>query len=390
MLEQAWRETGCRFKAWLAALLLVAAAGGFCYWIQLSVGLGITGLSRDVSWGLYIGQFTFVLGIAVSMIAVLIPYYYHDAKEFGRITIFAQFLALATIIMSILLIMVDIGVPSRVFNMMLYPSPQSPLFWDMFVLNGYFFLNLLSSWKLLEAEYAGTTPPRWATLLVYLAIPFAIGTRLVTAFIYSGLPGRDFWLSAVTAPKFLAGAFVAGPALLILLCFALRRLANYDVGAQVIRRLSLIVAYSMAATLFLLIAELFTSFYSQVPSHMYALKYFFAGLYGSSAFVPLGWLFAILSVGGGLLLFFPATRNDEKWLSVACAAVFIAMWIDKGILFPVGGFITNPFGRVTESVPTALEAGVVIGIWALGAFLLSLLYSLVLVAKRRSEGGVRS
>lgn len=56
MLEHAWNETGPRFKAWLAALLLLIGIGGFCYSIQLGTGLGVTGMSRDVSWGLYIGQ----------------------------------------------------------------------------------------------------------------------------------------------------------------------------------------------------------------------------------------------------------------------------------------------------------------------------------------------
>ena len=387
MLEHAWNETGPRFKAWLAALLLLMGVGGYCYFTQLWTGLGVTGMSRDVSWGLYIGQFTFFVGVAASAVMVVLPYYLHDVKVFGRITIVGEFLAVTAVIMCILFIFVDLGMPSRLLNMLLHPSPRSVLFWDMVVLNGYFVLNLLTGWKILEAEYTGIKSPSWVKPLVYISIPWAFSIHTVTAFIYAGLPGRDFWLTALTAPKFLASAFATGPALLILICLALRRFTGFDAGQEAIRRLSVIVTYAMSITVFMILAEFFTAFYSQVPSHMYALKYFFVGLYGGNSFIAISWVFAGLCLLSLILLLNPATRKDEKWLTIACVATFIALAIEKGISFTVGGFITNPFGRVTEYLPTAVELGIVLGIWAFGAFLLSLLYSLFVSVKRRSERG---
>lgn len=388
MLEHAWNDTGPRFKAWLATLLLLMGIGGFCYSIQLGTGLGVTGMSRDVSWGLYIGQFTFFVGVAASAVMVVLPYYLHDVKVFGRITIVGEFLAVTAVIMCILFILVDLGMPSRLLNIMLYPSPGSVLFWDMIVLNGYFFLNLVTGWKILEAEYTGIKAPDWVKPLVYIAIPWAFSIHTVTAFIYSGIPGRDFWLTALTAPKFLASAFATGPALLILISLALRRFTGFDAGQEAIRRLSIIVTYAMSITVFMILAEFFTAFYSQVPGHMYALKYFFTGLYGANSFVLISWVFAGLCLLALILLLNPATRRDEKWLTVACASTFAALAIEKGISFTVGGFITNPFGRVTEYWPTGIEFGIVVGIWALGAFLLSLLFSLFVTVKRRSERGL--
>ena len=388
MLEHAWSETGPRFKAWLAALLLLMGVGGFCYFTQLGTGLGVTGMSRDVSWGLYIGQFTFFVGVAASAVMVVLPYYLHDIKVFGRITVIGEFLAVTAVIMCILFILVDLGMPTRLLNIMLYPSPGSVLFWDMVVLNGYFFLNLLTGWQVLEAEYTGLKPPGWVKPLIYIAIPWAFSIHTVTAFIYAGLPGRDFWLTALTAPKFLASAFATGPALLILISLALRRFAGFDAGQEAIRRLSIIVTYAMSITVFMILAEFFTAFYSQVPSHMYALKYFFTGLYGGNGFIVISWIFAALCLLALILLLNPATRKDEKWLTIACISTFVALAIEKGIQFTVGGFITNPFGRVTEYWPTAIELGIVLGIWALGAFLLSLLYSLFVTVKRRTERSV--
>lgn len=385
MLEHAWNETGSRFKAWLAALLLLIGLGGFCYSVQLGTGLAVTGMSRDVSWGLYIGQFTFFVGVAASAVMVVLPYYLHDVKVFGRITVVGEFLAVTAVIMCILFILVDLGMPSRLLNIILYPTPASPLFWDMLVLNGYFLLNLVTGWKVLEAEYTGISAPSWLKTLVYIAIPWAFSIHTVTAFIYSGLPGRDFWLTALTAPKFLASAFATGPALLILLSFALRRFSGFDAGQEAVRRLSVIVTYALSITVFMILAEVFTAFYSQVPGHMYSLQYFFAGLAGGNAFVLLSWLFAGLCLLALVLLLNPATRNDEKWLAIACLATFVSLAIEKGISFTVGGFVPNPFGRVTEYWPTAIELGIVVGIWALGALLLSVLLHLFVTVKRRSE-----
>ena len=175
------------------------------------------GLSRDVSWGIYIAQFTFLVGVAASAVMVVLPYYLHDVKAFGKITILGEFLAIAAVTMCLLFIVVDLGKPMRILNVFSIPTPNSVLFWDMIVLNGYLLLNLLIGWNVLEAERKGTHYPKWVKPLIYLSIPWAVSIHTVTAFLYAGLPARHYWLTAIMAARFLASAFCSGPALLILL-----------------------------------------------------------------------------------------------------------------------------------------------------------------------------
>jgi Ni/Fe-hydrogenase subunit HybB-like protein len=196
--------------------------------LDLSVPCGIADyrLSRDVSWGLYIGQLTYFVGIAAGGVMVVLPYYLHDYKAFGRITILGEFLAIAAITMCLLFVFVDLGNPVRIMNVILYPTPNSILFWDMIVLNVYMLLNLVVGWNVLAAERKGIKYQKWVKFLAYVSIPWAFSIHTVTAFLYAGLPGRHFWLTAIMAARFLSSAFCAGPALLILLCLIVRKVSN--------------------------------------------------------------------------------------------------------------------------------------------------------------------
>jgi len=357
--------------------------GAYIY--QLIEGLTVTGMSRDISWGLYIGQFTFFVGVAASAVMLVLPYYLHNVKEFGRITVVGEFLAIGSVIMCMLFILVDMGMPMRVLNMILHPTPTSPMFWDMVVLSGYLLLNLFIGWNVLEAESKGVHPPKWVKVLIYISIPWAVSIHTVTAFLYSGLPGRHYWLTALIAPKFLASAFATGPALLIIICFLLKKFAGFDAGKEAIRKLSLIVTYSMCITIFMVAVEFFTAFYSQVPGHMATLQYLFAGLHGHSGFVPFMWVFAILSVVALVLLIPKKTREKESTLLIGCISVFISMWIEKGLSFVIGGLVENPLGRITEYTPGLAEILIIVGIWAIGAFIVSVLYKIVVSVKRETD-----
>lgn len=384
MIEKAFKEASKCYYGWLLFLLVLIGIGFGFYLVQLNQGLTITGMSRDVSWGLYIAQFTFFVGVAASAVMVVLPYYLHNVKEFGRITVIGEFLAVASVIMCLLFIIVDMGMPMRLFNMILHPTLNSPMFWDMVVLNGYLLLNFIIGWNVLEAEHKNVYPPKWVKGLTYVSIPWAVSIHTVTAFLYSGIPGRDYWLTALIAPKFLVGAFATGPALLILICFALKRFAGFDAGREAIRKLSIIVTYAFSITIFLLAVEFFVGFYSQVPGHMYSLQYLFFGLYGYSSLVPFMWVFLILSVLALYLLINPKTRSQDTTLLIACGAVFVAMLIEKGLAFVLAGLVVNPFGRVTEYVPTMPEIFITIGIWAIGIFIISIFYRIVISVKENT------
>ncbi|HHY95189.1 MAG TPA: polysulfide reductase NrfD [Firmicutes bacterium] len=373
------------YWAWVGFLLVLIGLGFACYLLQLSRGLTITGMSRDVSWGLYIGQLTFLVGVAASAVMVVLPYYLHDVKVFGRITVFGEFLAVTAVTMCLLFVIVDLGKPVRLLNMILYPTPNSILFWDMVVLTGYLFLNLVIAWNVLEAERNAVAPPAWVKTLIYVSIPWAISIHTVTAFLYAGLPGRHYWLSALMAARFLASAFASGPAFLIILAFIIRRFSRFDAGDEAIGKLAQIVTYAMITNVFFLGLEFFTAFYSQAPTHgMETFVYLFRGLEGHGRLVPFMWTFAVLAVLALALLLNPATRARPTTLKVACGAVFAATWLEKGFSFVVAGFIPNPFEKVTEYMPTLPEGVITLGVWAAGLLILTFLCKIAIGVKEEA------
>ncbi len=381
MLEKALK--GSRgYGIWVAFLLTLAGIGFFFYLRQLDYGLGITGMSRDVSWGLYIAQFTFLVGIAASAVMLVLPYYLHDYKAFGKITILGEFLAVSAVIMCITFVFVDLGQPARVMNILLYPSPTSVLFWDMIVLNGYLLINLVTGWTVLGCEKKGVPPPAWVKPLIILSIPWAISIHTVTAFIYAGLPGRGFWLTAIMAPRFLASAFASGPALLILFCLILKRFTRFDAGEKAIQTLAKIVAYALATSVFFVLVELFTAFYSQIPGHMQHLKYLFAGLDGHNTIAHWMGVSALTAVAAFVLLIIPQTRKREPLLAVACCFVFLSLWIEKGLGLVVTGFVPSPLEAIPDYTPTGPEVAITVGIWALGLLLVTMFYKIFVSVRK--------
>jgi Ni/Fe-hydrogenase subunit HybB-like protein len=369
------------YWTWVLVLLAAIGAGFLLYMWQLQVGLGITGMSRDVSWGFYIANFTYMVGVAAGGVMVVLPYYLHDYRAYGKITVMGEFLAIASVVVCMLLILVDLGQPRRFLNIWLYPTPNSVLFWDSIVLFGYLFLNLVVGWHALEAERNGTHYQNWLKPFIYISIPWAVSIHTVTAYLYSGLPGRHFWLTAILAPRFLSSAFAAGPALLILLCLLVRNTTNFDPGRQQIQTLGKTVAYAICVNVFFFLCELFVSFYSNIPGHIVPLEYLFSGLHGHGGLVPWMWASMALMVIGIILTVNPATRENEVTLAIACVLIISGTWIDKGLGMISGGFVPNPLHEVMEYAPTVPEIGITLAVYAVGALVLTLLYKIVIGVK---------
>ncbi|MFH1950633.1 MAG: sulfate reduction electron transfer complex DsrMKJOP subunit DsrP [Pseudomonadota bacterium] len=380
MLERAIKGTH-GYWGWLIFLLALMGIGLGCYLYQFFEGLKVTGMSRDVSWGLYIGQLTYFVGVAASGVMVVLPCYLHDYKAFGKITILGEFLAVASIIMCLLFVFVDLGNPVRIMNVILYPTPNSILFWDMIVLNVYMLLNIIIGWNVLAAERKGVHYKQWIKVLIYISIPWAFSIHTVTAFLYAGIPGRHYWLTAIMAARFLSSAFCSGPALLILLCLIVRKVTTFDPGKEQIRTLAGIVAYAMIINVFFFLLEIFTAFYSQIPGHMHPIVFLFKGLEGHGNLVPWMWTATVFAVLSLVLLIVPATRRNEGTLTVACILLIVATWIDKGLGLIVGGFTPTPFHTVTEYWPTTPEMLITIGVWATGFFVLTILYKIAISVK---------
>ncbi len=380
MLELAIKGSK-KYYGWMAFLLGIIGIGFLVYLKQLDFGLGITGMSRDVSWGFYIAQFTFLVGVAAGGVMVVLPYYLHDYKAFGKVTILGEFLAIASVVMCLLFIIVDLGQPMRLFNVPLYPTLNSVLFWDMIVLNVYLFLNIIIGWNVLEAERNNIHYQAWLKPLIYLSIPWAVSIHTVTAYLYCGLPGRGFWMTAILAPRFLSSAFAAGPALLILLCLIIRRVTNYDPGKEQIQSLAKIVAYAISINVFFFLCEIFTVFYANIPEHTDHIKYLFVGLDGHGALVPWMWTSMVLMLISIILLVNPITRKNEGILVVACITTFIGTWIDKGLGMISGGFVPSPLHHVNEYIPTIPEILIALGVWATGFFVLTILFKIAVSVK---------
>ena len=382
MIEKAF-EGGKKYKIWLAFLLVVIAGGIYQYSIQLKEGLSITGMSRDVSWGFYVANFTFFVGVAASAVMLVIPYYLHKYKKFSQLVIFGEWLAVGSVVMCILFIMADMGQPQRALNILLHPTPNSVLFWDVLVLFGYLFLNLVIAWVTLRSEKARIEISKTVKFLILLSIPWAIAIHTVTAFLYAGLPGRHAWLSAIMAPRFLASAFAAGPALLILALMVVKKLTYYKPEKEAIGTLAKIMLYGMLANIFFYLMEIFTAFYSNIPSHGHTFTYLFFGLHGYSKLVPYVWTSVVMGISAIVLLLFPSIRANNKTLAAAALLIFVSTYIDKGLALVIGGFIPSPLETITEYTITGSELAISAGIWAIGALIVTLAYRMTIAVRER-------
>ena len=381
MIEKALKGNRS-YWSWIGFLVLVIVSGILAYGRQRWFGLTVTGMGRDVSWGIYIAQFTFLVGVAASAVMVVLPYYLHHQKEFAKTVIIGEFMAVSATLMCLLFILADMGRPDRVLNVLLFPSPHSMVFWDVTVLNGYLVLNLVSAWTVLGAERKGVPAPAWIKPVIYLSIPWAFSIHTVTAFLYAGQPGRHLWLTAVLAPRFLASAFAAGTALLILVSLILKKTTGFDTGKEAREKLVVLMIYAGLANFFLIGTEFFTAFYSNVPAHRHTLQYLYFGLEGHSQLVPFMWFSLVCGLGALGVLMTPKLKQSTLWLAAASAAMVLSIWIDKGVGFIIGGFVPSPLEEIVEYSPTVTEISITLGIWAIGILLLTLLLKVFVAVKR--------
>ena len=385
MLEKALTGTK-RYWAWVFTLVALIAAGFVCWLWQYRTGLSITGMSRDVSWGFYIAQLTFLAGVAASGVMLVLPCYLHDQKVFSPLVIWGEFLAVAAIVSCMLFALADIGQPARVFNILLYPAPSSIVFWELVVLPGYLILNLITGWMMLQAENKRDQPPSWIRILIYISIPFAVCLHTVTAFLYAGLPGRHFWLTAIMAPRFLASAFCSGPSLVILILLILGKSKWIEPDKKALNTLILILTYAMVLNVFFYAMEFFTAFYSNIPGLTETLRYFYVGVQGHCKLTALMWISALFSVMGLILLIIPKIRHNEKTLAIALIIVILGIWIDKGLALVIGGFIPNLVGHITEYWPTLPEICIGLGVYSAGALIATFLFKVVIAVRMEAAG----
>ena len=364
-----------RFYAWMTVLSAIALVGLNSWGHQLQDGMQVTRLSDHVSWGLYIANFTFGVGLAAGAVMMVIPAYLYDDHDMHDVVIIGELLAIAAIAVCIGFIVVDMGRPDRLWHIVpglgRFHWPVSMLTWDVLVLNGYLLINLHIAGYLMYQRYRGRPPrKRWYLPFVFLSIGWAISIHTVTAFLYQGLGGRPFWNSALLAPRFLATAFISGPAFVIVLLHVVRWSGRLTFGDGPIRTLTSIMRVTVLLNLFMLVSELFTALYTG-GAHAAAVKYLFFGSHGKHALVPYIWTAVTLNVTSAVLLNLPRTRVDRRWLLAACGCAFVGIYLEKGMGLIIPGFVPSTLHEIVEYTPSLTEWKVTAGIWALGLLILT-------------------
>ncbi|MCA9393643.1 MAG: polysulfide reductase NrfD [Candidatus Omnitrophica bacterium] len=364
------------FYIWMTFLTCLALIGLNAYCKQLVHGLMMTGMTDHVSWGLYIANFTYLVGMAAAAVMLVIPAYVYKRHDVHEITIFGELFAIASIVMCLLFVTVDLGRPDRFWHLIpgigRFNFPISMLSWDVVVLNVYLFINLHITGYLLYMRYLGREPNKWLYLpFVFLSIAWAVSIHTVTAFLLAGFAARPFWNTAVMGPRFIASAFAAGPAVIIITIQLIQKVFRYRTSIEAIYLLRRIVQVSMIINMFLLLNEVFKEFYTDAL-HNASARYLFFGLHGHDALVPWIWTALAMNTVSLILLMSPWTRRMVP-LNIACLLLIVGIWIEKGMGLIVPGFIPNPLGEIVEYVPTWNEILICVGIWAVGAIIYTIL-----------------
>ncbi|HVS10366.1 MAG TPA: NrfD/PsrC family molybdoenzyme membrane anchor subunit [Planctomycetota bacterium] len=362
---------------WVSFLVALIAAGAVAYANQLREGLVTTSMRDQVSWAFFIGNFTFLVGVAAAAVLLVIPAYVYDWKPIKEVVILGELLAIAAIVMCGLFVTVDVGRPDRLWH--LVPGlghlnlPHSLLAWDVVVLNAYLALNVVIVTYLLFTLYRRAKPDkRFFLPLVLISIPAAIAIHTVTAFLYNGMPARPFWNSAILAPRFLASAFCSGPAVLLILMQLLRRFTRFEIQDAAIWKVAELMAYAMFINLFLLAAEVFKEYYS-ATEHLIHMQYMFTGVDGHDSIVAWMWLSVACSIAAFVLFLVPRTRRNVVTLNLGCVLIYAGVYLEKGMGLVIPGLTPDTLGEIYEYFPSANEIWIACGIFAVGSLLFTLM-----------------
>ncbi|MDX8338217.1 NrfD/PsrC family molybdoenzyme membrane anchor subunit [Draconibacterium sp. IB214405] len=370
------------YYTWLFFLIALVLWGAFGYADQLKDGLITTNMRDSVSWAFYIGNFTFLVGIAAAAIMLVIPAYIYNWKPIKEIVIFGELLAVCAVIMCIAFIVVDIGNPLRFWHMLpllgTMNFPYSMLSWDFFFLLAYLIVNLTVVTHLLYSIfYKKPYNKKMVQIIVLISIPMAVGIHTVTAFLYNALPARPFWNSALLAPRFLASAFCSGPAILIILFQILRKITKFEIQDKAIWTIAELMVYSMFIYLFFTIAELFKEFYSGTE-HLLYWKYLLFGIDDSKEIVPYSWSSITMGFIAFVLFLIPKTRKNFVTLNIGAVLIYASVYVEKGIALIIPGFTPDVLGQIYVYTPSMTEIRTAAMIFSLGFLLFTFLVKIAI------------
>jgi Ni/Fe-hydrogenase subunit HybB-like protein len=363
------------YRTWLALLTVGFLIGAGAYVVQLYEGLIVTNMTDQVSWGAYIANFVFVGGISASAITVVVPAYAYRLESFRKIVFVGETLALTGMAMCLLFVNVDVGRPDRAWHLIPFWGslnfPVSLLSWDVVVVFGYLVINAVILFLTLRAKYLGRPPIRFYVPLIFTSMAWAIAIYLVEAFLFTWLGARPYWNSAIVAPRFIATAFISGPAIMLLTLRAMRAGLAFPVDESVFIGFRRLITIALIVDLVLFGAEVFTDLYSETH-HGAPMRYLLFGSHGSPGVRMYVWIAIILGIGSAAVLSSPLARHDRV-VDAACVAAIVAVWIEKGMALIMPGFVPTPLGQLADYVPSAVEVLVSNGIWCFGFLMFTVL-----------------
>jgi molybdopterin-containing oxidoreductase family membrane subunit len=374
------------YYAWMGLLTVVVIAGVGAYRVQLDVGLGVTNLSQTVSWGAYIANFTFLVGVAAAAVLLVVPTYVYHREDTKTVVLVAELMAASAIIMCLAFVTVDLGRPERFIHMMPFFGrlnfPRSMLAWDVVVLTGYLILNIHVPGYLLYMLYKGKQPARKLYLpFVFVSIFWAISIHTVTAFLYGGFGGRPFWNTAIMAPRFLISAFASGPAILLIVFAIIDKFSQHEIRGSIFMFLRRVISITLPINFFLLGCELFKEFYTD-SAHSAAAHYLLFGIHGHGMLVPFIWAGLLMGITAMVIMLTPRLYRDRRVLMVGAVLCVLGVWVEKGMGLIIPGFIPSPSGELVEYTPSIIEFLVSLGIWALGALVFTVFAKVALAIQR--------
>ena len=321
------------FYVWLGILSFLVLMMIFGSYIQTVEGMIVTNYNDQVSWGIYEAQFIFLVGMAAAAVTVIFPAYVYQHKYLKNLVIVGELLAISAIYMVLLFIMLHMGRPDRLWHMMpivgIFNFPNSILAWDVMVVNGYFYINVLAASYYLYTKYHGRDlNMKFYKPLVYVSICWAVSIHTVTAFLINTLPARPMWFHSIMPIKFIATAFSAGPSMIIIAFLLIRKLTKMEIEDKAIDMLSQIIAWSLTITLFLGLSEVVTELY-HVTEHSFSLQYLIVGHHDMTGLV---WWYksaAVLLLFAFIIFIIPGLEKKPYLLASDCVRLHIYRYLDR-------------------------------------------------------------
>jgi len=363
----------------LLILLLAIVGIAFCAWLyQLKFGLGVTGMNKPVFWGMYIVTFIFFIGISAGGIAVASLSHLAGIEKFKPVSLVAEMVAIISLILAMLAIVFDLGRPERIWHLFIYPQFNSPLIWDVFVINIYLVLCV----AMLYFGIKGKT--KLLKIFAIISIPAFVLVHSVTAWIFGLMKSQAGWHTAILAPLFIVSALVSGLAAVIFAMFFSSRFLSITCNDDTIISLGKYFKLLLPILFYFLFCEFLTAGFANVPKHAEILKELFVGRFAGIFWFDMG--FGIIVP---FLIINSRFGKTLRGMGIASFLSFLGVFAERiDIILPSFFHPALMNLRVPYSYsPTVVESLLVIGLFALGVVLFIVATKIISLCVPLCEGG---